>query len=134
MTFHCFRFEGLHLEPVPGGIYFGSGTTRRSMPEEHVVQLQPSEPDRFRPQHAVVMLDVALQHGDAISYSNAGNQANAVRRACDDRSGESYRRMLFLLPGTEIEICLRRNGQNIVSRLRWNDGRLELVQDKPAGC
>lgn len=128
---HCFRFEGLHLEEVLGALL--SGRTMQPA-KAHAVSFGPAEPGRFRPQHALIMLDIALQQGDAIAYGPAGDRANAVRHACDDRSGEMYQRALFLLPGTELEVCLRRNGQNIVSHLRWNDGRLELTQDKPAGC
>ena len=131
MEFHCFRFEGLHLEEVPGALISGSTV---QVCGARTVSFGPSEFDRFKPQHAVIILDVALQQGDAISCASVGNRASAVGRTCDDLDGESYRQMLFLLPGTELEVCLRRNGQNIVSRLRWNDGRLELTQDKPAGC
>lgn len=128
---HCFRFEGLHLEEVPGALLTG----RTVQPSKaHVVSFGPAEPGRFRPKHALVILDVALQQGDAIHYGNAGGQMSVVQHDCEDRGGEAYRRALFLLPGTELEICLKRNGKNIISRLRWNDSRMELIQDKPEGC
>lgn len=128
---HCFRFEGLHLEEVPGALLAG----RIMQPSKtHAVSFGPAEPGRFRPRHALVMLDVALQRGDAIAYGSLGDRERTVRHACEDRNGESYQRALFLQNGTELEVCLVRNGHNIVSRLRWNDGRMELVQDKPAGC
>lgn len=128
---NCFRFEGLHLEEVPGALFAG----RTMQPSKaHAISFGPAEPGRFRPRHALVYLDVTLQQGDEITYGPAGDRSIAVRHACEDRGGESYRRMLFLLPDTELEVCLVRNGHRIISRLRWNDGRLELVQDKPSGC
>lgn len=128
---HCYRFEGLHLEEVPGALLAG----RTIQPSKaHAVSFGLEELGRFQPQHALIFLDVALQKEDAIAYGPASAQASAVRHTCEDRGGETYRQALFLLPDTELEVCLVRNGHRIISRLRWNDGRLALTQDKPAGC
>ncbi|MDO8599286.1 MAG: hypothetical protein Q7S02_04210 [bacterium] len=135
MEIRCYRFDGLHLEPIPGAFVFPTGVMTSSTPGA-IVMRPPGEHDETpTPANALVLVEVLLQRGDKIQIAGPPRSDAAVtgQRTCSI-DYETYRKVCVLAPGAEITIVREIPRITILSRFRWDNDKLDFIQDAPPGC
>lgn len=134
MRFRCFRFTGLHVEPLMGAFVTGAERLVR-LPNGRTIADQLEEPDRFSPTCALVFVDILLQRGESVVAFPRNDQEQHDRGTCESEGGECFRRCYLVAPDASLIVRSRRRGGEIVTVLRCNNGELVIEsQDKPAGC